>query len=225
MYYGVDYYPEHWPRERWNVDAQLMQEAGINLVRMAEFAWALLEPQEGHYEFDWLDEAIDLLGQHGIVTILGTPTATPPAWLCTTYPEIMRVTRDRQRVTFGMRRQYCPGSETYRRLSAQIVRAMAEHYAHHQQVIGWQLDNEFGCHDSTRCYCESCQQRFQRWAEERYKTLDALNQAWGTVFWSHVYNAWDEIPLPWSTGGVANPCLELDFWRFSSDQIAEYQAL
>ena len=223
MYYGADYYPEHWPKARWDTDARLMAQAKISLVRMAEFAWALLEPQEGLYDFGWLDDAIELLGQYGISTLLGTPTATPPAWLCQRYPEMMRVGRDGRRATFGMRRQYCATSETYRRLSQRIVRAMAEHYADNPHVIGWQLDNEFGCHDSTRCYCTSCQSAFQEWAERRYGSLDALNEAWGTTFWSHIYTSRDQIPLPWDTTGVSNPCLELDFWRFASEQMVSYQ--
>ncbi|MBM3187607.1 MAG: beta-galactosidase [Chloroflexi bacterium] len=222
MYYGTDYYPEHWPRERWELDARLMREAGINLVRLAEFAWAQLEPAEDAYEFGWLDEAIALLSRHGIATVLGTPTATPPAWLCQRYPEVMRWDRDGRRVTFGMRRQYCPTSPTYREHTRRIVAAMAERYRGNTNVIAWQLDNEFGCHDSTRCYCPACQAAFQAWARERYGSLEALNDAWGAAFWSHVYTSWRQIPLPWSTAGVSNPCLELDFWRFASQQTVDY---
>jgi beta-galactosidase len=231
MYYGVDYYPEHWPRARWDEDARLMRAAGINVVRLAEFAWALMEPEEGRYDFAWLDEAIALLGAQGIVTVLCTPTATPPAWMCQRYPEIMRVDRHGRRTTFGMRRQYCPTSATYRRLSAGITRVLAERYAANPHVIGWQLDNEFGCHDSTRCYCPECQRAFQAWAQERYGTLEALNETWGARFWSHLYGSWSQIPLPWATtgispgwadNGVSNPGLELDFWRFSSQQTVSY---
>ncbi len=222
MYYGADYYPEHWPQERWATDARLMQEAGINLVRLAEFAWARLEPHEGVYDFSWLDEALDLLGRHGIHAILGTPTAAPPAWLCQQYPEIMAVERDGRRVTFGMRRQYCPTDKTYRALSRQIVTAMAGHYAANPNVIGWQIDNELGGH-LARCYCPSCQRAFHEWARVRYGSLEALNEAWGTAFWSHIYTSWSQIPLPWSTAPVSNPCLELDFCRFASDQWVSYQ--
>jgi beta-galactosidase len=219
MYYGADYYPEHWPRERWATDARLMREAGLNVVRLAEFAWALLEPQEGVFDFAWLDEALEVLGEQGIRAVLGTPTAAPPTWVCQNYPEILAVGRDGHRVTFGMRRQYCPTSATYRLLSERIVAAMAEHYAHHAQVIGWQLDNEFSGH----CYCPACQRAFQEWVAGRYGSLQTLNSAWGTAFWSHIYRSWSEIPLPWSTTPVSNPCLELDYWRFMSDQMVAYQ--
>ncbi len=222
MYYGADYYPEHWPRDRWAVDAQLMREAGITVVRMAEFAWALLEPAPEEYDFAWLDEAVSLLGEHGIKTILGTPTATPPAWLCETYPEILLVDRDRRRMTFGMRRQYCPTSPTYRMLSERIVRGMAEHYRDNPYVVAWQIDNEFGGH-WPRCYCSECARAFQAWVRQRYGSLGRLNDAWGTSFWSHTYSEWEQILLPWSTTGTSNPCLELDFCRYSSDQWVAYQ--
>lgn len=222
MYFGADYYPEHWPRERWETDAQLMQQAGINLVRMGEFAWSLFEPQEGQYRWDWLDEALEILGARGISAVLGTPTATPPAWMCQAYPEIMACERNGHRVTFGERRQYCPTSTTYRGLSQRIAESMASHYAANPHVIAWQIDNEFGGHHP-RCYCPECQRAFQEWLRKRYGTLDALNAAWGNHFWSHDYNSWSQIPLPVDSNGVSNPCLELDFYRFSSDQWVAYQ--
>jgi beta-galactosidase len=219
MYYGADYYPEHWPPERWSTDARLMREAGINLVRMGEFAWAQLEPQEGSTAFAWLDEAIRLLAQEGIATVLGTPTAAPPAWLSQRYPETLPVDREGRRVTIGNRRQYCPSHPTYRALARRIVTEMARHYAGNPHVIGWQIDNEFSGH----CYCPACQQAFQAWVQRRYDTLAALNEAWGTAFWSHLYSSWSQIPLPWATSGVANPGLELDYWRFTSDQFVSFQ--
>ncbi len=222
MYYGADYYPEHWPQERWALDARLMREAHINVVRLAEFAWALLEPSEGTYDFSWLDLAIETLAREGIKVVMCTPTAAPPAWLCTAHPEIMRVTRDGRRVSFGMRRQYCATSALYRRYSANINRKLVEHYAHNENVVLWQLDNEFGCHDSTRCYCPECQAAFQAWCRQRYGSLQALNEAWGTSFWSHVYTAWEQIPLPTDSVAISNPCLELDYDRFSSDQMISY---
>jgi len=215
MYYGADYYPEHWPEERWPEDARLMMEAGFNVARMAEFAWTRMEPHEGEFDFDWLDRAIALLSDQGISTVLGTPTASPPAWLMRAYPECFLVRED------GQRRNTCPTSPIYRQYSARIVAAMAEHVADNAHVIGWQIDNEFGDH----CYCEACQRAFQEWLKGRYSSLEALNAAWGTVFWSHTYTAWQEIPLPWATSSTHNPSLALDYRRFMSDTYEQYQRL
>ncbi len=221
MYYGADYYPEHWPEERWAEDARLMREAGLNVVRMAEFAWTRMEPREGEFHFGWLDRAIALLAEHGIQTVLGTPTAAPPAWIMEAYPEAALVTEDRHPMTYGSRRNYCPTSPVYREHSRRIVRAMAEHYADNPHVIAWQIDNEFG----GRCYCEACRRAFQHWLRQRYGTLEALNEAWGTEFWSHIYTAWEQIPLPWAATRLHNPSLALNYRRFMSDTYAEYQRL
>ena len=221
MYYGADYYPEHWPEERWPEDVRLMKDAGFDVVRMAEFAWTRMEPREGEYEFDWLDRAIALLSEHGIKTVLGTPTAAPAAWLTRAYPECFLVEEHGLPLTYGSRRNYCPTNSIYREYSARIVTAMAKHYADNPHVIGWQIDNEFG----HRCYCETCQRGFQEWLKAKYGSLEALNQAWGTDFWSHIYSAWQEIPLPWATTGLHNPSLALDYRRFMSDTYVEYQGL
>ena len=213
MYYGADYYPEHWPEERWPEDARLMREAGVNVARMAEFAWTKMEPREGEFDFGWLDRAIALLGEQGISTVLGTPTASPPAWLMRAHPECFLVREDGHRLAYGHRRNTCPTSPIYRQHSARIVAAMAEYYDDNANVIGWQIDNEFG----DRCYCEACQRAFQQWLQDRYSSLEALNAAWGTVFWSHTYTAWQEIPLPWATSYSHNPSLALDYRRFMSD--------
>lgn len=219
--FGVDYYPEHWPEERWAMDAQLMSAAGFNVVRLAEFAWSKLEPTEGCYDFDWLDRAIAILHDQGIKVVLGTPTASPPPWLMRKSPELFRVRADGVRVTYGHRREYCPNQPLYHHHTRQIVTQMAAHYAAHPAVIGWQIDNEFG----DRCYCSTCAQEFQNWLRHRYGTLETLNQKWGTVFWSHIYNDWAEIPLPLAAGGVPNPGLALDFRRFCSDAYVAYQQL
>ena len=219
--YGVDYYPEHWPEERWPEDARLMAEAGFNVVRLAEFAWSKLEPEEGRLDFDWLDRALAILADHGMRAILGTPTASAPPWLMRQDPGLFRVREDGQRVTYGNRREYCPNHPLYRAHSCRIVTAMAEHYAGHPTIIGWQIDNEFG----ERCYCPVCRQAFADWLAQRYASLDELNQAWGTIFWSHVYNYWTEIPTPTQTGGAPNPGLALDYTRFCSDSYVEYQKL
>ena len=221
FYFGVDYYPEHWPKERWPEDARLMAEAGFNVVRLAEFAWSKMEPHEGEYDFDWLDRTISILASHGIQVVLGTPTASPPPWLMSRHPDIFRVREDGLRVTFGNRREYCPNNLVYHDYSRRIVTQMAEHYAHHPAVIGWQIDNEFG----DRCYCPACADTFQTWLRNRYTSLDDLNLKWGTVFWSHVYNDWSEIPVPLTTGGSPNPGLALDFYRFVSNSYVAYQQM
>lgn len=219
--FGVDYYPEHWPEERWTIDARLMAEAGFNVVRLAEFAWSRMEPAEGKFDFEWLDRAIAILHAQNIDVILGTPTASPPPWLMGKSLELFRVREDGLRVTFGNRREYCPNHPVYHHYTERIVNEMADHYAGHPAVIGWQIDNEFG----DRCYCPVCAGKFQSWLRSRYEALDELNQKWGTIFWSHVYNDWTEIPVPLSTGGSPNPGLALDYYRFCSDSYVAYQQM
>jgi beta-galactosidase len=221
FHFGADYYPEHWPEERWAEDARLMAEAHFTLVRLAEFAWARMEPSDGTFDFDWLDRAIGVLAQRGLLVILGTPTASPPAWLMTHYPELFRVRPDGQRMTYGLRREYCPNNPTYHDYTQRIVEKVAEHYADNPAVIGWQIDNEFG----DRCYCPVCRSAFQAWLKERYGSLDDLNEKWGTVFWSHSYSDWSQIPVPLTTGESPNPGLALDFYRFASDSYVAYQRL
>ncbi len=222
--FGVDYYPEHWPEERWATDARLMQEAGFNTVRLAEFAWSRLEPSPGRFDFGWLDRAIDILAAHGIEVLMGTPTASPPPWVMAMHPDAYRVPESGQPVTYGNRREYCPTHAGYRERSRIVTQAMAEHYAGHPAVIGWQTDNEFG----DRCYCAHCRAAFHTWLQHKYGSLDTLNAAWGTVFWSHEYSEWSQIPAPLATAapfgdGSHNPGLALDYYRFMSDQYVTFQ--
>ncbi len=219
MLFGADYYPEHWPRKRWPEDAKLMRAAGFNLVRMAEFAWVLMEPSEGQFDFSWLDEAISLLGENGIRTILGTPTAAPPAWLCHNYPQVMREDEWRRKVTFGNRQQCCVNVPKFHDATDAIVSAMVEHFGNNENVIGWQIDNEFG----RLCYCDDCLGEFHKWLKQKYGSLDKLNDAWGTVFWSQVYTNWHQIPLPWASSNVPNPSLALDYRRFMAESYVKYQ--
>ena len=217
--FGADYYPEHWPEERWAEDARLMKTAGFNVVRLAEFAWSLMEPSEGSFDFTWLDRAISVLAEYQIEVILGTPTASPPPWLMAKQADLFMVNQDGQRLTYGMRREYCPNNPLYHRHTDQIVTQMATHYASYPAVIGWQIDNEFG----DRCYCEICRHAFQQWLKERYNSLDELNQKWGTNFWSHTYTDWPQIPTPLNTARSHNPSLALDYKRFMSDTYRNYQ--
>ncbi len=225
MYFGADYYPEHWSSEQREKDYQLMKEMGLEVVRMGEFAWNIFEKEEGVYDFSFFDEVIQKLYAFGIKTILGTPTATPPAWLCTKHPDILSVDRDGQVRSFGSRRHYCTSSSTYHQYTQKIVEAMSMHYKDHPAVIGWQVDNEIGHEGSDLCYCTQCREGFQEWLKQKYKTIDELNDVWGTVFWSQTYGDFSEIPLPVKTTVMHNPSLELDYYRFRSDSMVCYGAL
>ena len=225
MRLGVCYYPEHWPVERWPVDARLMLEAGLSVVRLGEFAWAKMEPAEDHFQWEWLDQAIETLAAEGLQVVLGTPTAAPPAWLVRSHPEILPVDAQGCRRRFGSRRHYCVNSPTYQAYTRHIVNALVERYASHPAVVGWQIDNEFGCHDTARCYCDECAAAFRRWLQQRYVTLEALNQAWGAVFWSQSYSDWDQIGAPILTVTEPNPSQVLDYYRFASDSNVAYQQI
>jgi beta-galactosidase len=219
--FGVDYYPEQWPEDRWPIDARLMKEAGFNVVRLAEFAWTKMEPTEGKFDFDWLDRAIGILHSQGLKVVLGTPTASPPAWLMSRSPELFRMTIDGVRMSYGGRREICPNHATYHDHTRRIVCTMADHYSAHPAVIGWQIDNEFG----EPCYCPACAQAFHTWLQHRYASLQELNSRWGTAFWSHIYTDWCEIPVPGRLCSPPNPGLGLDFARFSSDAYVAYQRM
>jgi beta-galactosidase len=227
---GVAYYPEQWPEERWAVDAQMMSEAGIRVVRLAEFSWSRLEPRRGAVDFGWLDRALSLMAENGIDVVLGTPTAAPPAWLIAEHPDILPVDREGRVFPFGHRRHYCPNNATYREETRRIVAALAEQFGADERVSAWQIDNEFG----ERCYCPRCEAAFRGWLEERYGSLEQLNASWGTSFWSQTYGSWDHIPLP-AAGDVPlpegfmraspSPGHALDHHRFASDSFVSYQRL
>jgi beta-galactosidase len=209
MFYGVQYYPEHWPRERWAVDARMMQEAGINVVRMGEFAWSALEPHEGALDFAWMDEAVALLDAHGIKTIMCTPSRTPPPWVFDRYPGVRNVGADGHTVNYGMRYTIGLSHSEFIQLSQAIDRAVIEHFAGNDAIVGWQVDNEVG--GGNDCYCERCRRRFHRYLEAKYGSVEALNAAWGAHFWSFHFTTWEEVPLP-----ANNPQLALEYRRFLS---------
>jgi beta-galactosidase len=225
MKLGVCYYPEHWPQERWPIDARLMRQAGLSVVRIADFAWSIMEPREGEFTWEWLDQAIEVLAAEALEIVLCTPTASPPPWLCRANPEILPVDVQGRRRRYGARRHYCANSEIYRQHTARIVKAMASRYGKHPAVAGWQIDNEFGCHFTARCYCETCAAAFRLWLEEKYENIDGLNRAWGTVFWSQIYGNWSEIDPPNLTIFDPNPSHVLDYYRFSSDTYFTYLEL
>jgi beta-galactosidase len=209
-----------------------MREAGFDTVRLAEFAWARLEPRPGVLDFAWLNEAIEVLGRERISVVLGTPTCSPPKWLVDADPSMLLVDRGGQPRRFGSRNSICSNHPGWRGHTKRIVREMAMHYADDRRVVAFQIDNELGGHGSTCCYCENCRAAFTAWLRERHGSLDSLNAAWGTVFWSHTLSSWDEIYLPMTTtadqepgGFVHNPGLLLDFQRFSSASKVGYAAL
>lgn len=183
MLFGADYYPEHWDKADWKEHARLMHDCNLNVVRIAEFAWGRLEIDEGKFDFSWLDEIIDILAAEGIKVILGTPTAAPPKWLVNKYDVYMRDKYGRAR-GYGSRRECCSNNFYYIVRSRIIAEKLAEHYGKNPNVIAWQIDNEFGCHGSTRCYCEHCKREFAMWLENKYNNIDELNKLYGTVFWS-----------------------------------------
>ncbi len=224
MKLGVCYYPEHWKEERWQEDAQAMRTAGISIVRIAEFAWVKMEKEEGKYDWDWLDRSVETLATAGHQILLCTPTASPPAWLISAYPNILPVDEEGRRRRAGSRRHYCPNNKTYHEYSKGITKAMAERYGNHPTVIGWQIDNEFGCYFA-RCYCETCTTEFQNWLQKKYSTLDELNESWGTIFWSQTYNDWGQIEPYNLTVAEPNPSHVLDYYRFASDSWVAYQQI
>jgi beta-galactosidase len=222
IYVGADYYPEHWPEDRWETDLQMMQDAGFNIVRVGEFSWVLFEPEEGKYDFDWLDRWLALAKKHNVRVILGTPTAIMPAWMARKYPEALQLNANGQRTVWGGRRNNCFSDEDFRKRADGIVRAMAEHYAHNPSVIGWQVDNELGSAD---CRCEKCRKNFQDWLRRKYGGLAELNRAWGTHFWGQRYGDWAEIPIPDDRIGewaISNPSACLDWQRFMSYMQVEF---
>lgn len=232
MIFGADYYPEHWDRSEWEEHSRLMRECNINTVRMGEFAWKFFESEEGKFDFSLMDDAMEILKKEGISVIMGTPTAAPPKWLVNKYDILMRDKYGRKR-GWGTRRECCSNNPQYIEKSKIIVEEMAKHFAKNPQVTAWQIDNEFGCHGSTLCYCEHCRRAFADWLQRRYGTIENLNEKWGTAFWSLGFDSFDDIILPaynacegdygnlWSH----NPSLDLEYRRFMSDSWVKYQKM
>ncbi|MGW2622180.1 beta-galactosidase [Micromonospora taraxaci] len=217
IYFGGDYNPEQWPEQTWSEDVELMRRAGVNLVSVGIFSWALLEPTPGRFEFDWLDRVLDLLHDGGIQVDLATATASPPPWLARAHPETRPRRADGAILWPGGRQAYCPSSPVFRERSLELVRAVAGRYAEHPAVVMWHVSNELGCHN-VHCYCDVSAEAFRGWLRERYGDLDRLNDAWGTAFWSQRYGDWAEINPPRTAPTFANPTQQLDFLRFSSDE-------
>lgn len=225
MKLGVCYYPEHWPEELWADDARRMAELGIAWVRIAEFAWSRIEPEPGRFDWEWLDRAVQTLAGAGLKIVMCTPTATPPKWLVDAHPEMLAVDAEGRARGFGSRRHCCFSSEAYRAECTRITEAVASRYGRHPAVGAWQTDNEFGCHDTTISYSQNAARGFRTWLAQRYQSVDALNRAWGAVFWSQEYRSFDEVEPPNLTVTEANPSHRLDYNRFASDEVASFNRL
>ncbi|MEO6505360.1 MAG: beta-galactosidase [Terrimesophilobacter sp.] len=218
--YGGDYNPEQWDRSVWREDIELMQQAGVNLVSLGIFSWALLEPEEGVYDFGWLDEILSLLHDGGIRVDLANASASPPPWFSHKYPRSLPVTADGVRLSYGSRQAFCGSSAEYRAAAAALTTQIAIRYADHPAVVMWHVHNEYGCHNQP-CYCDVSAAFFRRWLERKYGDIETLNDAWGTAFWSQHYYRFDEILPPRTSGTFINPTQQLDFARFSSDELLE----
>lgn len=225
MKLGVCYYPEHWPEDLWPDDARRMAELGIHWVRIGEFAWSRIEPDPGRFDWAWLDRAVETLAAAGLKIVMCTPTATPPKWLVDAHPDMLALDAAGRPRGFGSRRHYCFSSESYRSECARITEAVAGRYGRHPAVGAWQTDNEFGCHDTTISYSPAAARAFRGWLAQRYQSVDALNRAWGAVFWSQEYRDFDEVQPPNLTVTEANPSHRLDYNRFASDEVARFNRI
>ncbi|RWZ59027.1 beta-galactosidase [Halobacillus fulvus] len=221
-YLGVDYYPEHWPKEKIEEDLEGIKGLGANIVRIGEFAWHLMEPEEGTFDFSFFDEVIEKVKEKDMKIMFGTPTATFPAWLANNYPSILSEDEHGHKRAFGGRRQYCFNSDVYREYAGRITQKLVEHYGKEEAIISWQIDNEFGHEGSDMCYCDQCQKGFHEYLKEEYESISALNEEWGTIFWGQTYNDFTEIPAPKPTVTTHNPSLKLEWARFRSASVNSF---
>ncbi len=213
---GTAWYPEQWPEARWDADLALMEKAGIHFVRVGEFAWSHMEPEEGRFSLDWLDHAIAAAARHHIATVIGTPTAAPPAWLTQKYPETLRTLEDGRKDQHGNRQQFNWSNPKYREMARKIAEQLAKRFGHNPNVVGWQIDNEY----AEVSFDRETRAQFQQWLKAHYGTLDNLNARWTTEYWSEAYTSWDQIPIQ---TGYGNPGLLLNWMRFVSDTWRDYQ--
>lgn len=225
MFLGVDYYPEQWDPDLLEEDLDNICELGCNAIRIAEFAWHRMEKTEGQYDFSFFDHVIQRAKARGLSIVMGTPTATIPAWLAKKHPDILSEFEDGTKRVFGGRHVYCFNSSALYRYSEGIIRAMAEHYKDEKAIVAWQIDNELGHEGSDMCWCPQCREAFRAYLREKFHgDIQALNDTYGTAFWSQEYNDFDEIPLPAATITTHNPALRLDWERFRSESVVRFAA-
>ena len=217
---GVDYYPEQWPEQMWEQDADRMKECGVKVVRMAEFAWSRMEPEEGTYDFEWLDRAVSVFADRRMQVVLCTPTCTPPLWVFEKYPEIIQVGPDGHRIAIGIRGHRCMNSPVYRTLCEKIIRQLVSRYRDNPAVIAYQIDNEL---EANHCRCEVCQESFQNWMRKKYRNVQEVNAVYGNSVWSGEYSSFSQVKPPmgdfikWQ-----NPSLTLDYNRYASESTVAY---
>ncbi len=232
MYFGVDYYPEHWvfpnggtaenPETEWARDAELMVAAGFNVIRIGEFSWGLCETEDGKFNFDWLKRVMDVMGENGIRVILGTPTAAPPIWLAQQHPEILPVDERGLIKHAGARRAVCLNSNVYWDYSKRIVEKMAQALGNHSQLLAWQIDNSLGGNFTEAAFNEDTRRDWHLWLEAKYETIERLNQRMGLRHWGQIVSAWNQVPMPMAAPTQHNPALVLDWNRFGSDTIVQF---
>ena len=226
IWYGGDYNPDQWPRDIWQEDMHMLKLAHIDVASLPIFSWSLLQPEEERYEFEWLDEILDLMASNGIYACLATSTAAHPAWMARRYPDVLRVDFQGRKRRFGARHNSCPNSPTYRHYSKRLAGKLAERYKNHPTLVAWHVSNEYGGH----CYCDNCARAFRVWLQKRYGTIEEVNQRWNTRFWGHTFYDWEEIVPPnilsehtseWDHTRTAFQGISLDYWRFMSDSLLE----
>lgn len=223
MWLGVDYYPEQWDKSLIDEDMDTILELGCNVIRIAEFSWHLMEKEEGKYDFSFFDHVIAKAKEKGLKVIMGTPTATIPAWLAKKHPSIVSEFEGGMKRTFGGRHVYCFNSPVMYEYSEKIIRALVSHYKGEDAIVAWQIDNELGHEGSDVCYCEQCQNAFRKYLDDKFHgDIDLLNDTYGTTFWSQEYNSFDEIPTPMATITTHNPALRLDWERFRNKSIVDF---